>query len=143
MKNVKIDKALLRQELKDSCFVFVGLILYAVGWTGFLLPSEITTGGVTGIAALVFFGTKTPVAITYFCINAALLVLSIKVLGLKFSLKTIGSVAILTFLLSFLQTILKEPLVQNEPFMNCILGGVMCGMGLGLDRKSTRLNSSH
>ena len=132
MKNVKIDKALLRQELKDNCFVFVGLILYAVGWTGFLLPSEITTGGVTGIAALVFFGTKTPVAITYFCINAALLVLSIKVLGLKFSLKTIGSVAILTFLLSFLQTILKEPLVQNEPFMNCILGGVMCGMGLGL-----------
>ena len=132
MKNVKIDKALLRQELKDNCFVFIGLILYAVGWTGFLLPSEITTGGVTGIAALVFFGTKTPVAITYFCINAALLVLSIKVLGLKFSLKTIGSVAILTFLLSFLQTILKEPLVQNEPFMNCILGGVMCGMGLGL-----------
>jgi len=132
MKNVKIDKALLRQELKDSCFVFVGLILYAVGWTGFLLPSEITTGGVTGIAALVFFGTKTPVAITYFCINAALLVLSIKVLGLKFSLKTIGSVAILTFLLSFLQTVLKEPFVQNEPFMNCILGGVMCGIGLGL-----------
>ena len=132
MKNVKIDKALLKQELKDGCFVLVGLISYAVGWTGFLLPSEITTGGVTGIAAIVFFSTQIPVAITYFCINAVLLMISIKVLGLKFSVKTIGSVAILTFLLSFLQTVFKEPLVQNEPFMNCILGGVMCGIGLGL-----------
>ncbi len=132
MKNVKIDKALLIQELKDNCFVLIGLILYSVGWTGFLLPSEITTGGVTGIAALVFFGTKIPVALTYFCINAVLLLFSIKILGLKFSLKTIGSVAVLTFLLSFFQTIFKEPIVQNEPFMNSILGGVMCGIGLGL-----------
>ncbi|MDR1369583.1 MAG: YitT family protein [Dysgonamonadaceae bacterium] len=132
IKNVKVNKALLRQELKDNCFVFVGLVLYTIGWTGFLLPNQITTGGVTGIAALVFFGTKIPVALTYFCINAVLLTISIKILGLKFSLKTIGSVAVLTFLLSFFQSLITEPLVKGEPFMSCILGGVMCGIGLGL-----------
>ena len=41
-------------EIKDYGFIVFGLILYAFGWTGFLLPEEITTGGVTGIAALVF-----------------------------------------------------------------------------------------
>ncbi len=129
---MKIDKALLKQEAKDFSLIIGGLLLYALGWTGFLLPSEITTGGVTGIAALVFFGTKVPVAVTFFAINAVLLTFSIKVFGLKFSLRTIFGVVSLTFLLSFFQIIIKKPLVEDEPFMNCILGGVICGTGLGL-----------
>ena len=132
MKKVKINKSKLKQEIKDNCFIGLGLLLYAVGWTGFLLPNEITTGGVTGIAAIVYFASGFPVGITYFCINAVLLLLSIKIFGFKFSIKTIASVFILTFLLSFFQTIIQEPLVKNEPFMNCILGGVICGIGLGV-----------
>ncbi len=132
MNKIKIDKSALKQELKDSSFVLLGLILYAVGWTGILLPSKITTGGVTGIAAIVYFGTGIPVGVTYFCINFVLLIFSIKILGLKFSLKTIVSVITLTFLLSFLQSIIKEPFVRDEPFMNCVLGGVICGIGIGL-----------
>ncbi len=132
MDFIKLDKDLLKQEIKDNCFVFIGLILYAVGWTGFLLPNKITTGGVTGVAAIVYFATNIPVGITYFCINAVLLMFAIKIFGFKFSLKTVISVFILTFLLSFLQSVIKEPLVKDEPFMNCILGGVICGIGLGL-----------
>jgi uncharacterized membrane-anchored protein YitT (DUF2179 family) len=41
-------------------------------------------------------------------------------------------VVIATFLLSILQSIIKEPLVPNETFMNSILGGILCGAGLGL-----------
>jgi len=129
---LKISRALLIQEIQDQTIIVIGLMLYALGWTGFLLPNEITTGGVTGIAAIVFFATKIPVGITYFCINGLLLVFSIKIFGFKFSLKTIVSVIILTFLFSFAQSIIKEPLVKGEPFMSCILGGVLCGLGLGL-----------
>ena len=120
------------QEIQDWSSIFFGLILYSLGWTGFLLPNGITTGGVTGIAAIVYFASAIPVGITYFCINGVLLLLSIKMLGFKFSIKTIINVIALTFLLSVLQTIIKEPLVKGEPFMSCILGGVMCGLGLGL-----------
>ncbi len=129
---MKIDKALFAQEFKDNCFILSGLILYAVGWTGFLLPNQITTGGVTGIAALIYFATGIQVGISYFCINLILLMISIKELGFKFSVKTVISVIILTFLLTLLQSLIKEPLVKNEPFMNCMLGGVLCGIGLGL-----------
>ncbi|MCL1933657.1 MAG: YitT family protein [Candidatus Azobacteroides sp.] len=129
---LKINRAFIIQEIQDWSIIFFGLFLYSVGWTGFLLPNGITTGGVTGIAALVYFASKVPVGITYFCINGVLLLLSIKILGFKFSIKTIVNVIIITFLLSVLQTIIKEPLVKGEPFMSCILGGVMCGLGLGL-----------
>jgi uncharacterized membrane-anchored protein YitT (DUF2179 family) len=132
MNKLKIDRKLLLQELQDNGFTVFGLILYALGWTGFLLPNEITTGGVTGVGALVFFSSGIPVAVTYFSINCLLLVISIKIFGFRFSIKTIVSVVLLTFFLSVAQTVIKEPLVKGEPFMSCILGGVMCGLGLGL-----------
>jgi len=130
--NIKISRAFIIQEIQDWSVIVFGLLLYSFGWTGFLLPNGITTGGVTGIAAIVYFGSKIPVGITYFCINGILLLFSIKILGFKFSIKTIVNVIILTFLLTVFQTIIKEPLVKGEPFMSCILGGVLCGLGLGL-----------
>jgi len=129
---LKISKTFIIQEIQDWSVIVFGLLLYSFGWTGFLLPNGITTGGVTGISALVFFSTKVPVGITYFCINGILLLFSIKILGFKFSVKTIINVILLTFLLTVFQTIIKEPLVKGEPFMSCILGGVLCGLGLGL-----------
>ncbi|MDR2621149.1 MAG: YitT family protein [Dysgonamonadaceae bacterium] len=131
-KNIKINRAVILQEIQDQSIIFVGLILYVLGWTGFLLPNGITTGGVTGVAAIVYFGTKIPVGITYFCINSVLLLFSIKIFGFKFSFRTILSVIIIGSLLSLLQPFFKEPLVKGEPFMSCILGGVLCGTGLGL-----------
>jgi uncharacterized membrane-anchored protein YitT (DUF2179 family) len=128
---LKISRATLFQEIQDYCLIFFGLFLYSFGWTGFLLPNQITTGGVTGIGAIVYFASAIPVGVTYFCINGFLLLFSIKIFGFKFSIKTIINVIILTFLLSIFQTIIKEPLVKGEPFMSCILGGVLCGLGLG------------
>jgi uncharacterized membrane-anchored protein YitT (DUF2179 family) len=131
-KRFKIPKKVIIEEIQDYFFIIIGLCLYALGWTGFLLPNGLTTGGVTGIAAIIFFATKIPVGISYFCINSILLLLSIKIFGFKFSLKTIINVFILTFLLSFMQSVITEPLVKGEPFMSCILGGVLCGTGIGL-----------
>ena len=73
--------------IKEYLTILVGLALYALGWTGFLLPHGITTGGVTGIGALIYFANGTPVAVTYFLINIGLLILSVKIFGWKFSLK--------------------------------------------------------
>ncbi|MDR0834472.1 MAG: YitT family protein [Candidatus Symbiothrix sp.] len=135
LEKVKLDRKILVREIQDDFFILIGLFLYAFGWVGFFLQAEITTGGVTGIGALISYATKTPAAmpLTYFGINAILLAISIKVFGFKFSLKTICCVFVMTFLLSFLQTIIKQPLVdQSEGFMSCVLGGVLCGVGIGL-----------
>ncbi|MDL2223276.1 YitT family protein [Bacteroidales bacterium OttesenSCG-928-M11] len=129
---MKIQKQVFIREFKDYMLILVGLFFYAFGWTGFLLPCEITTGGVTGVAAIIYFATGMPVAVSYFTINSILLLFSIKLFGFKFTFKTILNVFILTFLLSFLQELIKEPLVKEETFMNGLIGGVLCGVGLGL-----------
>ena len=118
--------------VKEYLTIFVGLALYAVGWTGFLLPHEITTGGVTGIGALIYYAKGIPVAATYLSINIVLLFFSIRLFGWKFCLRTIFGVAFLTLFLTVSQGLIKKPLLVEEPFMACIIGGLLDGIGIGL-----------
>ena len=94
--NVPTKQSLIR-ETRDYLMIALGLILYGIGWTVFLLPNDITTGGVPGIASIVYFATGFPVQYTYFSINFILLLLSIRILGWKFSIKTVFAVFTLTF----------------------------------------------
>ena len=67
------------REARDYVMIAVGMILYGIGWTVFLLPNDITTGGVPGIASIVFRATGFPVQYTYFTINCFLLLLALKI----------------------------------------------------------------
>lgn len=119
-------------SVKEYITIVVGLALYALGWTGFLLPHEITTGGVTGIGALLFYANGIPVAVTYLSINLVLLFLSVKIIGWKFSLRTIFGVGTLTIFLTVAQQLITKPILVDEPFMACVLGGVFAGVGIGI-----------
>ena len=44
----------IKNECKDYFYITLGLLLYTFGWTIFLLPYQIVTGGVTGIAAVIY-----------------------------------------------------------------------------------------
>ena len=80
----------LLREIKDYLLIALGMIMYAVGWTVFLLPNNLPSGAVPGIASVVYWATGFPVQYTYLIINFALLLLALKILGLKFCLKTIS-----------------------------------------------------
>lgn len=127
-----MPKHFAADSVKEYITIVIGLALYALGWTGFLLPHEITTGGVTGIGALLFYANGIPVAATYLSINLVLLFLSIKIIGWKFSLRTIFGVGTLTIFLSVAQRLITKPILVDEPFMACVLGGVCAGVGVGI-----------
>ena len=121
------------REIRDYVMIAIGMLLYASGWTIFLLPNDITTGGVPGIASIVFFACGLPVQYSYFAINAVLLMLSIYILGWKFSIKTIYAVFTLTFLTSLLQEWTQGlQLLHDQPFMACVIGASLCGGGIGV-----------
>ena len=124
--NVPTKQSLIR-ETRDYLMIALGLILYGIGWTVFLLPNDITTGGVPGIASIVYFATGFPVQYTYFSINLILLLLSIRILGWKFSIKTVFAVFTLTFFLSIIQRLASGVvLLLDQPFMACVIGASLC-----------------
>lgn len=122
-----------KMNLKEHIFIALGLLVYAIAWKAFLLPHHITGGGVTGIGALVYYATGVPVSITYFSINAILLLVAIKTIGIKFSVRTIYGVAVLTVFFSILpQADLGTFVGEKEDFMACVLGGLLSGAGIGV-----------
>lgn len=117
---------------KDYIFITFGLLLYSLGWTSFLLPLGVTTGGITGLAALIFYAAGIPIGVTYLVINIFLLIIAIKVLGFQFCIRTIYGVIVMSILLSVFQYLIKDHILTNEPFMGAVIGGMMCGTGLGI-----------
>ena len=56
--------------------IVLGLILYAVGFCGFVLPKGIVIGGLAGIASLIYFQFGVPVAISFYALNIILLAIA-------------------------------------------------------------------
>ena len=124
----KLAKAGIMREVKDYAYITLGLISYSLGWAAFLLPYQITTGGTTGISAIIYYSTGFPIQWSYFII------------------KTIFAIFMLTFLLWFFQLLVNnyvevpdmtadgKPLLlgPGQDFMACIIGAAMCGVGLGI-----------
>ena len=121
------------RELRDYMLIALGMLMYAIGWTVFLLPNDLPSGAVPGIASIVYWATGLPVQYTYLGINGALLILSLVILGWKFSVKTIYAVFVLSSILPIIQDLTGgESLIHDQPFMACVLGAFFCGGGIGV-----------
>ena len=123
----------------DYLLITIGLALYAFGWGFFLLPYKMVSGGVTGVAALVFYATGLQISYTYFVINFVLLIVALKVLGLRFMMKTIYAIFTLSLMLEIAQAAVTYPdgtmyqmLGPQEDFMSMILGAIFSGIALAI-----------
>lgn len=134
MTKVKYDS--LRHQAKDYIVIIFGLLLYAIGFTAFILPHEVVIGGVAGISTLVYFasGKLIPVAITQYATNLILLAMAFKIVGKTFVMRTIFGATVISLFIGILENIfmgLSHPIMQDTA-ISVILGGIMCGTGVGL-----------
>lgn len=117
--------------LRDYLIISFGLLVFAMGWILFLIPAEINGGGISGVAAVIFFATGWPVGLTYLAINVVLVLIAIKILGASFGVKTIFSIVVVSAIFALCPNVLEEPIV-NDDFLSAVLGGMSGGIGLGI-----------
>ena len=127
-----ITRASVWKEFRDYVMITIAMLSYCIGWTVFLLPNNITTGGVAGISSVLFWATDIPVEASYFAINAALLLVALRILGWRFCVKTVYAVLVLTTSVSVVTSHYHAHLLSDQPFMAAIIGSVFCGCGVGL-----------
>lgn len=130
--NMQLSANHLWLQTRDYLLIVFGLFVYAFGLTAFLLPEKIVMGGMAGVGALVFYATKIPVAVTIWGINVLLLMLAFRSVGKTFVIRTIFGTTAMSILIGVMQPLFTEPLVEAQPFMNVIIGSLLCGLGIGI-----------
>ena len=128
------NKGKLWRQLRDYGIITIAMLLGVIGLNLFLLPNEITTGGIIGVASIVYWGTGIPVQETFFVINALLLLVALKVLGWHFCAKTVYGVVVFTVASAVLQRVMPPDLhlLADQKFMACMVGAVFLGTSVGL-----------
>ena len=124
-----------RADLLDYIFIVLGMALYAIGFTVFILPHDIVVGGMAGFGTLVYFasGEHIPVAVTMYVVNILMLVCWHRVLGRKFVIGTVFGASVLSLMIgSIEQYFTSHAPVVSDMTMSVILGAVLCGCGIGL-----------
>lgn len=115
---------------KDILYLTLGIILCSVGYTFFLVPGKISTGGIAGISMVLHHLFKTPFGIVLIVLNIPLLIISIKMFGTLFVIRTLVSI----FLIGFLSDLLgyfKFLIFEGNQLLATLYGGVILGIGLG------------
>ena len=122
------------RTIRDYVIITIAMLLGVIGVNVFLVPNQITTGGIVGIASIVYWGTGIPVQNTYFVLNALLLIAALAVLGWRFCAKTIYAVIVFTVASTVFQQIFGMNIhaLSDQKFMACIVGGVFMGTSVGL-----------
>lgn len=123
--------------IKEYLFITVGILLYTVGWSIFIIPNQLVGGGVTGISAIIQYCTGFPISYSYFLINTILLIIALKVLGKGFGAKTVYAVLIASISYKIWDAVLPAEFIQtlaidNGKMMCVAIGGLVSGLGCSL-----------
>ena len=110
------------KTIKEYSVMAFALALYVFSWTAFLIPNQITAGGVTGLSTILNYAFGLPVSLTYLVLNVVLLVAGTIIMGKGFGFKTIFCVLVSTVYFEFFPYI---PWVSNieDNLINSIIGG--------------------
>ena len=121
--------------LRDFGLILLGTLTQAIGLMIFLVPANLASGGVSGIAQLINYYTDWPIGMMVFFGNIPLFALGWRFLGGRsFALRTAFAIATFSF---FADALLWLPFfpqngLTDDLVLNALYGAVVAGVGYGL-----------
>lgn len=113
--------------------IIVGTALVAISTSLFLLPNQLSSGGFSGIATIVYYLLKIPLGTTVLVLNIPLFVMSLIKNGKHFFLNAITGTVGLSVFLNIFEKI--KP-ITTDRFLACIYGGIIAGIGTAIILKA-------
>ncbi|MSA69892.1 YitT family protein [Holdemania massiliensis] len=120
----------LKQKGKDIVWVAAGNAVLALAVSMFILPYDILSGGVAGIAVALQPLIPLPVTLMVNILVVGLFVIGACFLGKEFAMKTILSSLIYPVFLTFFSG--RVPVLDLDPILASLYGGLLGGMGVGM-----------
>ena len=124
----------------DYVVLTFGTLLYCLAWVSFMIPNNISSGGLTGACTILQYATMgaIPMAVSFFVLNVLLIISGSIVLGKGFGIKTVYVVLLSSVLFEilpaydFLKALPGNFLYIYNALLVPIVGGIMESLGIGL-----------
>ena len=116
-------------KIKSYFTVTLGTMLAAFAISVFYTPNKIVSGGVSGIAIILYYITNIPTEFSIAVINIILLLIALKKLGFAFVRDTLAGVVLFSVFIRIFSYI--PPLTDNI-LLASIFGAICFGTGVGL-----------
>lgn len=113
--------------------IIIGTALVAMSTSLFLLPNQLSSGGFSGIATIIYYLLKIPLGTTVLVLNIPLFIMSLIKNGKSFFLNAIMGTVGLSFFLNIFE---KLKPITTDRFLACIYGGIIAGIGTAIVLKA-------
>lgn len=124
-----MSKYTAKRIVIESIGTIIGAMFIAFGVASFLLPSQLSSGGVSGIATITYYLLNIPMGMMIIIINLPLFIFAGYKIGKEFFLKSILGTVSLSIFIDILD---KYPPVTTDRFLASIYGGAIIGVGTAI-----------
>jgi len=122
-----------KRAIIDYLLILLGALVQALSLRLFLIPSELVSGGISGLAQLINHYTSFPIGLMVLLGNIPLFILGWRFLGgPRFAVRTILSIVAFSVFTDGLTFFLPAGGVTDDMVLNTLFGGLMLGVGLGI-----------
>lgn len=124
----------------DYLILTVAAFLFAMAWECFMIPNDMSAGGMMGLCTVIQYATGGLIqaSYSYIVINALLILIAVMAMGIGFGFRTIYAIVVSTIamrLLSgweFLHCVPGSFFYVRETLLIPVLGGFFEALGIGL-----------
>ena len=125
-----------KQQIIDYFFITVGVAMLALAIMVFWQPHSLVTGGVSGLAIIIFYYTEgagfnvtIPIWLTTLVLNLPLFAIGFKVVPREYLVRSVYGYLMLVLWTGVFEFL---PSVETDVLMAALAGGVVAGIGVGL-----------
>ena len=111
-------KRKLLHTISEYLVMVLGCILFAIAWEGFVIPNDMSSGGLMGLCTVIQYATSgfVSASVLYLILNIFLLLLAFIFMGLSFGIRTIFCIVLTSLLM---------PLVEKLGFLHSVPGNFL------------------
>jgi uncharacterized membrane-anchored protein YitT (DUF2179 family) len=122
-----------KRDVWDFALILFGALIQAFALRLFLIPAQLVSGGISGLAQLLNHFSAFPIGMMVLLGNIPLFILGWQYLGgPRFAIRTILSILAFSIFTDVLVFFLPAQGVTNDLVLNTIYGGLVLGIGLGV-----------
>lgn len=121
------------RSISDYLLILAGALVQALAMRFFLVPANLVSGGISGLAQLLHYTLGWPIGLVTLLGNLPLFILGWRYLGgPRFALRTILTIASFSLFTDLLMSYTGSVTITNDVLLNTLYGGIVMGAGLGL-----------